>query len=56
MIERRKNSLKNITFYLVEKLLYKMGLDKVLRRCVMEEKILGVMRESHKEFGGGYGT
>lgn len=35
--EQRKLALRSKTFQLINGLLYKMGPDEVLRRCVMEE-------------------
>lgn len=46
--ETRKIALKSGTFQLINGLLYKMGPNEVLQRCVMEEEISGVLRESHE--------
>lgn len=55
--ERRKLALKSKTFQLINGLLYKMGPDKILRRCVMEEEISSVLKEAHDGLAGGpYGT
>lgn len=45
--ERRKQALKSKTFQLINGLLYKMGPDQILRRCVMEEEIPSVLKEAH---------
>lgn len=51
---RRKIALKSKTFQLINGLLHKMGLDEVLRRCVMEEETPGVLGESHEGLVGGH--
>lgn len=52
--ERRKLALKSKTFQLINDLLYKMGHDQILRRCVMEEEIIGVLKEAHDWLAGGH--
>ena len=53
-VKRRKIALKRRTFQLIEGLLYKMGPDGILRRCIIEKEIMGVLRESHKGLTGGH--
>lgn len=43
--------LESKTFQLINGLLYKMGLDQVLHRLVMEEEILSVLKERHVGLG-----
>jgi hypothetical protein len=43
-------------FQLIAGQLYKMGLDEILRRCVMEEKIPWILEESHEGITGGHYT
>lgn len=50
--ERRKLVLKSKTFQLINGLLYKMGPNQILRRCVMEEEILSVLKEAHDNLAG----
>lgn len=52
--ERKKLALKSKTFQLINELLYKMGPNKVLRRCMMQEEIPGVLKESHEELARGH--
>jgi hypothetical protein len=52
--EGRKIALKSSTFQLIEGLLYKLGPDGILRRCVMEEEIPGVLKESLEGVAGGH--
>lgn len=52
--KRRKLALKSTTFQLIQGLLYKLGSDGILRRCVLEEEILRVLRESHEGLAGGH--
>lgn len=51
--ERPKLALKSKTFQLINGLLYKMGPDQILRRCVMEEEIPNVLKEAHDGLAGG---
>ena len=46
-------ALKSKTFELIQRLLYKMGPNDMLRRCVMEEEVPSLLRESHEGLGGG---
>ncbi|XP_059068626.1 transposon Tf2-1 polyprotein [Cryptomeria japonica] len=52
--ERRKLALKSTMFQLIQGLLYKLGPDGILRRCVLEEEIPRVLRESHEGLAGGH--
>lgn len=52
--ERRRIAFKSRTFQLIEELLYKIGPHRVLRRCIIEEEISGVLRESHEGLAGGH--
>lgn len=52
--ERRKLVLRSKVFQLINGLLYKMGPDQVLRRCVLEEEIQGVLREAHEGSARGH--
>lgn len=52
--ERRKIVLKSKTFQLINGLLHKMGPDQILRRCVVEEEIPGVLKEAHEGLAGGH--
>ncbi len=52
--ERRKMTLKSKAFQLIQGLLYKMGPNNVLCRCVMEEEIPNVLLESHEGLVGGH--
>lgn len=52
--ERRKLVLRSRTFQLINGLLYKMGPDQILRQCVLEEEIPGVLREAHEDVAGGH--
>lgn len=52
--ERRKLVLRSRTFQLINGLLYKMGPDQILRRCILEEEIQGVLREAHEGPAGGH--
>lgn len=49
--ETRNIALKR-AFQLIDRMLYKMGPDKVLRRYVIEEEIMGILRESHEGLVG----
>ena len=44
--ERRKLVLRSQTFQLINGLLYKMGPQQILRRCVLEEEIPKVLKEA----------
>lgn len=46
--ERRKLALKRKTVQLNNGLLYKMGPDHILRRCVMQEEVRSVLEEAHE--------
>ena len=46
--ERRKLVLRSRTFQLINGVLYKMGPDQILRRCVIEEEIPKVLKEAHE--------
>lgn len=50
--ERRKLVLRCPTFQLINELLYKMGPDQILRRCVLEEEIPKVLKEAHEGLRG----
>lgn len=52
--ERRKLVLRSRTFQLINGFLYKMGPNQVLRRCVLEEEIQGVLREAQEGPVGGH--
>lgn len=52
--EQRKLVLRSKIFQLIDGLLYKMGLDQVLRRCVMEEEVSRALREAHEGPAGGH--
>lgn len=52
--ERRKLVLRSRTFQLINRLLYKMGPDQILRRCVIEEEIPTILKEVHEGPVGGH--
>ena len=52
--ERRKLIIWSRTFQLINGLLYKMGPDHILRRCVLEEEVPRVLKEAHEGPAGGH--
>ena len=54
--ERRKLVLRSRTFQLINGLLYKMGPDHILQRCVLEEEIPRVLKEARGPNRRTYGT
>ena len=52
--ERRKLGLRSQIFQLINGLLYEMGPDQILRRCILKEEILKVLKEAHEGLVGGH--
>lgn len=52
--ERRKLVIRSHTFQLINGVLYKMGPDHILQRCVLEEEIPRVLKEAHEGPAGGH--
>lgn len=46
--------MKRKKFQLINGLLYKMGPNQILRRCVIKEEIIGVLKEAHKGLAKGH--
>ena len=47
-------AMKAAPYSIINGFLYKMGLDDILRRCVLEHEINNIMHESHYEPIGGH--
>jgi hypothetical protein len=52
VIQKKKLVVHAADFSLIAGQLYKMGLDEILRRCVMEEKIPLILAEAHEGITG----
>ena len=47
-------TMKAAPYSLINGFLYKMGLNEILRRCVLEHEIDNIMYEAHYEPEGGH--
>jgi hypothetical protein len=52
--QKKQLVVRATDFSLIAGHLYKMGLDEILRRCVMEAKLLLILIESHEGIAGGH--
>ena len=54
--QRKQLVIKASDFTLIAGQLYKLGLDEVLRRCVMPHEKEAIIREAHSGTAGGHFT
>ena len=47
-------AMKAAPYSLINRFLYKMGLEDILRRCVLEHEINNIMYEAHYGLAGGH--
>ena len=47
-------AMKVAPYSLINRFLYKMGLDDILRWCVLEHEIENIMHEAHSRLVGGH--
>ena len=47
-------AMKATPYSLINRFLYKMGLDDILKRCILEHEINNVMHEAHYGLAGGH--
>jgi hypothetical protein len=52
--EKKQLVVCAIYFSLITRQLYKMGLDEILRRCVLEEERPWILTEAHASIVGGH--
>jgi hypothetical protein len=54
-IAQKKNMIVRVADYqVIARHLYKMGVDIILRRCVLEHEIPGILAEAHQGIAGGH--
>lgn len=53
-LERKKPAIRATPYMLISGGLYKLGHDKVLRRCVLEHEFLTIIEEAHRGSAGGH--
>jgi hypothetical protein len=54
VIQKKQLVVHAAEFKLIAEQLYKMGLDEILRRCVMEAERLSILTEAHEGIIGGH--
>jgi hypothetical protein len=56
IIQKKQLVVRAADFSLIAKQIYNMGLDEILRRCVMEAEIPLILEEAHEGITGGHYT
>jgi hypothetical protein len=46
--------MKVAPFTIIDRYLYKIGMDDVLRRCIPEHELEDIINEAHAEVAGGH--
>ena len=46
--------MKAAPYTLINGFLYRLGVDDILRRCVLDHEKVGIMEEAHSGFAGGH--
>jgi hypothetical protein len=54
MVQKKHLVFKAVDYQLIVGNLYKLGADKILRRCVLEHERLMILAEAHDGIAGGH--